>query len=218
MATNNYLVTHSGIRFDLLNPTVEQVDLDDILFALSNLNRYTGHVGPYSVLEHTIHVADCVRKLFYEINPSWYWTTQIATQEALIHDMAEAYTGDISTPMKQLLGPAFCEVEARINRVIRQKFEIPDVPEIPDGCFSERVPAPQLRRTGHAYRIMQQADEMVTHAEALHFLGKDQADWATKPWPRFRPFGPRYYYQRKSVSAFDYQKSVFMRLWEYCRS
>lgn len=202
MATNNYLVTHSGIRFDLLNPTVEQVDLEDILFALSNLNRYTGHVGTYSVLEHTIHVAHCVQELFHEINPSWYWTTQIATQEALIHDMAEAYTGDISTPMKQLLGPAFCEVEARINQVIRQKFDLPEISEIP----------------GHAYGIMQQADEMVTHAEALHFLGKDQADWATKPWPRFRPFGPRYYYQRKPVSAFSYQKSMFMHLWEDCRS
>jgi len=199
MSVNNFLVTHSGIRFDLLNPTVDQVDLEDILFALSNLNRYTGHVGPYSVLEHTIHVAHCVQELFHEINPSWYWTTQIAIQEALVHDMAEAYTGDISTPMKQLLGPAFCEVEARINKVIRQKFDLPEIP-------------------GHESRIIRQADEMVTHAEALHFLGKDQADWATKPWPRFRPFGPRYYYQRKPVSAFDYQKSMFTHLWEDCRS
>ena len=46
--------------------------------------------------------------------------------EALMHDAAEAYTGDVGTPMKVALGPVFREIEHRIERVIRAKYGLPE--------------------------------------------------------------------------------------------
>lgn len=82
-----WIQTRSGQRFDLVHPTSAMVVLDDIAHALSLMNRYTGHtVMPYSVAQHSIFVA-----LHVSDNARPY---------ALLHDAEEAYTGDLSSPMK----------------------------------------------------------------------------------------------------------------------
>jgi len=85
------IVTYTGKIFDLLNPKPEMVCIEDIAHSLSNLCRYTGHVRKfYSVGEHSILMAlsdkcpgDPISKL--------------------LHDAAEAYIGDIASPLKRRL-------------------------------------------------------------------------------------------------------------------
>ena len=68
--------TYRG-KFNLLDPRAEDVSIEDIAHALTNLCRYNGHCRPfYSVAEHCVHVADLCR-------PELHYA-------ALLHDAAEA--------------------------------------------------------------------------------------------------------------------------------
>jgi len=110
--TKPYMLTASGKHFDLLDPKPEQVDHRDIFAAISKLCRFTGHCNEsYTVGQHSLLVMSLVPSEF--------------RFEALMHDAAEAYTGDIGTPMKIALGPAFREIEHRIETVVREKYGLP---------------------------------------------------------------------------------------------
>jgi hypothetical protein len=93
------------------------VRIEDIAWALSNLCRYTGHCSPfYSVAQHSIMVASLV--------PS-----ELALA-ALLHDAAEAYLGDWSSPLKALLrknavaAAHIREVEEGIDSAISRRFGV----------------------------------------------------------------------------------------------
>ena len=105
-----WLQTASGGRLDLLQPRPEDIDLVDVAHALGNLCRYAGHSRDfYSVAQHSVlvsetpEVADCRR-------------------EALMHDAAEAFTGDCIRPLKRLLGADFASVEERVERAVAECF------------------------------------------------------------------------------------------------
>lgn len=109
--SNHWIQTRSGIRFDLLEPTVDMVDILDIAHALSNICRYTGHVRfPYSVAQHSVLVSD-------QLPPE-------LRLQGLLHDATEAYVGDVATPLKRLL-PDYERIEARIWGVIAARFRLP---------------------------------------------------------------------------------------------
>jgi len=85
--------TFSGRRFDLLNPDPAQVAIGDIARSLSYLVRFDGHTRePYTVAEHSLHVAWLVR-FSGPLNAPLEWC-------ALHHDSREAYVGDMVQPMK----------------------------------------------------------------------------------------------------------------------
>lgn len=110
--TKPYMLTASGKHFDLLDPKPEQVDHHDIFAAISKLCRFTGHCSEiYTVGQHSLLVMSLVPDEF--------------RFEALMHDAAEAYTGDVGTPMKVALGDTFREVEHRIEAVVREKYDLP---------------------------------------------------------------------------------------------
>lgn len=110
--TKPYMLTASGKHFNLLDPKPEQVDHNDIFAAISKLCRFTGHCSEiYTVGQHSLLVMSLVPEEF--------------RFEALMHDAAEAYTGDVGTPMKVALGPAFRELEHRIEAVVREKYGLP---------------------------------------------------------------------------------------------
>jgi len=88
---NTKIVTYTGKLFDLLNPVPEMVCIEDIAHSLSLICRYTGHTKEfYSVAQHCTLMAECTQ-LFG--NPL----------ARLLHDAAEAYIGDMSSPWKQML-------------------------------------------------------------------------------------------------------------------
>jgi len=110
--TKPYMLTASGKHFDLLDPKPEQIDHCDIFASISKLCRFTGHCNEtYTVGQHSLLVMSLVPGEF--------------RLEALMHDAAEAYTGDIGTPMKVALGPSFREIEHRIEAVVRAKYGLP---------------------------------------------------------------------------------------------
>lgn len=105
----SWIETHTGKKFEFLNPTPEMVCIEDIAHALSNLCRYGGHSSRfYSVAEHCLlceeladhdGCADSIRLL------------------ALTHDASEAYCQDVVRPLKGLL-PGYKAIEGQVEAVV----------------------------------------------------------------------------------------------------
>lgn len=103
-----WINTLSGKHLDFTNISPDSICIEDIAAALSNICRFTGHLEEfYSVAQHSVRVS-------YLVPPEF-------ALEALMHDAAEAYCNDISSPLKALL-PEYRVIEDRIEAVIRSKF------------------------------------------------------------------------------------------------
>lgn len=84
----SWILTRSGRKFDLANPTADMVDPTDIAHSLSMQCRFNGHTRAfYSVAQHCYLVADLV--------PAEHQLP------ALLHDATEAYVGDLVRPLKE---------------------------------------------------------------------------------------------------------------------
>ncbi|MGV1766073.1 hypothetical protein [Rhizobium rhizogenes] len=99
----------SGNWFDLLDPWNSSFTIDDIAQGLSNICRFSGQCRRfYSVAEHSVYVSE---------------TVKCFKLEALLHDAAEAFIGDITRPLKQLL-PQYKEIEANVEDAIYRRFNL----------------------------------------------------------------------------------------------
>ena len=108
----DWLQTFSGLKYWPADPRAEDVNLQDIAHALSMLCRYTGHVDRfYSVAEHSWHVS--------------YLVSKPNALAGLLHDATEAYTNDISRPLKRSL-PEYQQLENLNWLAIAQAFGLPD--------------------------------------------------------------------------------------------
>lgn len=97
---NPEIGTYSGNIFNYENITENSICIEDIAHSLSLICRYTGHVRKfYSVAEH------CYRMSIEDL-PG----TPISR---LMHDSAEAYIGDINSPLKRLLSIGVCDCSIR---------------------------------------------------------------------------------------------------------
>lgn len=102
--------TNDGHYFNILEPCPSTISIQGIAHALSHICRFTGHVSQfYSVAQHSIMASLIV--------PS------DMAREALLHDAAEAYIGDVSTPLKMLL-PEYKAIEKNVERVIAERFAL----------------------------------------------------------------------------------------------
>jgi 5'-deoxynucleotidase YfbR-like HD superfamily hydrolase len=103
-----YISTRNGRRFYPLAPRAEDVDIEDIAHGLAHQCRFNGQTASfYSVAQHSLMVAEIVPRRL-----------RLA---ALLHDAAEAYLGDMVTPLKAMF-PEFAAMEARILTVIGRRF------------------------------------------------------------------------------------------------
>jgi hypothetical protein len=118
-----YIATYTG-RFHPFDPQPQDVRIDDIAHSLSSLVRYTGHgAAPYSVAEHSVHIARWLRGAGYDVD------TQLA---GLLHDAPETLSGfgDVARPSKSR-APIIKETEDAIyRRAIAPTFGLsPDIPD-----------------------------------------------------------------------------------------
>lgn len=87
----DWMQTFSGVQFYLMDPRPEDVSIRDIAHHLSLLCRYNGAVAYfYSVAEHSVALS--------------YVVPAHLAMQALMHDAAEAYTGDPTRPLKNNIG------------------------------------------------------------------------------------------------------------------
>ena len=109
----DWMQTYSGRQFWPLDPRPDEVCIEDIAHALSNMCRFAGHVREfYSVAEH------CVRVSW--LAPDHDRMIAIA---ALLHDATESYVVDVPRPLKRFL-PGYREIEDRVARCIEVAFDL----------------------------------------------------------------------------------------------
>ena len=109
MATGPQIMLQSGAWFDILDPGSCAFTIEDIAHGLAHTCRYAGQCQDfYSVAEHSIHVSTMCEE---------------AKLEALLHDAAEAFIGDVTRPLKQLL-PDYKRIEKAVEKAVFERFNL----------------------------------------------------------------------------------------------
>lgn len=105
-----YVSTFLGNRFFLTSPHIDDVAIEDIAHGLAYQCRFNGQTSAfYSVAQHSLMVMSLVPDSLHF--------------QALLHDAAEAYLGDMVKPLKQLF-PQFSVIESRVMDIIGQRFAV----------------------------------------------------------------------------------------------
>lgn len=111
MRRGYFMQTRSARKFYLRSPSPDDVCIEDIAHALSQICRFTGHTSEfYSVAEHCVHVS----RLVQPHHALW----------GLLHDAPEAYIGDISWPLKKELGDSIGVIEYGVEQVVQAAFGV----------------------------------------------------------------------------------------------
>jgi 5'-deoxynucleotidase YfbR-like HD superfamily hydrolase len=111
--------TVSGRFVSPLHSTVDDIEINDIAWALSRISRFAGHTIteiPYNVAQHSLFVCNMIEHE-YSNNPR-------LALFGLLHDAAEAYIGDIPSPIKRINGlhEVFKRLENRLLDMIFVKY------------------------------------------------------------------------------------------------
>jgi hypothetical protein len=103
--------TFTGKEFYIEDPRTEDICIEDIAHALAFTCRFNGHsLKFYSVAQHSVLV-------------SLVLPEELAFA-GLLHDAAEAYAGDVVSPLKPSLGVVYAEIEQRLTIAIGQRFSV----------------------------------------------------------------------------------------------
>ena len=122
LRTPGVLRTLAGRYIDLNNLKEEDVHPEDIAWGLGRTLRYGGHIAQdYHVAEHCIVMS--------------YAVPEEHALEALLHDAAESYMGDIIWPVKALF-PDVSQFEDQLLHVIMNRFGV----ETPTAQFAGSDP------------------------------------------------------------------------------
>lgn len=156
---------YTGHLVDPWDLKPEQVELDDLAFALSNECRYAGHVPFYCVAQHSIIV-------------SQYFTDPLTRFAALFHDAEEAYFKDMPSPIKHRpeMQP-YVDASKRAHRVIFQSLGL---------WIGQTLDYDALMA------VVKPLDNEVYNRERLSFHGRLSTDDKNfiRPWPAGRAFIP----------------------------
>jgi len=149
MATD-YIQTFTGKSFYPLEPRAEDICIEDIAHALSNICRYTGHCKFfYSVAQHSVLVADILKTQGYSKETQFH---------GLMHDGTEAYLCDIAKPVKNEI-PHYVEHEKKLETLIFDVFKINY------DCWDAAVEA------------VHRADQIALATEIKYLMNNPKWDW-----------------------------------------
>lgn len=109
--TGPFIQLRSGQYIDLRDPDYSEVQIEELAHSLAHLCRYTGHTKHfYSVAEHC-----WIASIFGDPDHAL---------EILLHDLAEAVLGDVSSPLKSLL-PDYKRMEKIHEERLAERFGVP---------------------------------------------------------------------------------------------
>jgi len=115
MTRGNAILTYTNTMFYPLAPRADEVKLEDIAHALSQMCRANGHFKTfYSVAQHSISCAKEAKARGLSDR------MQLA---CLLHDASEAYISDITRPVKCYLDE-YRKMEEHLQKVVYEKFGI----------------------------------------------------------------------------------------------
>lgn len=105
---NRWIDTYTGVHFDCWNIKQDDIRIHDIGVALGNVCRFSGHTPwHYSVAQHSLLMSYQVPERF--------------ALEALLHDAAEAYMGDVPAPIRSGLS-CYNAVMELVEAAIASKY------------------------------------------------------------------------------------------------
>lgn len=114
-----YTTTRGGRKFVFTNPEGHDYNANDIAHSLSNICRYGGASRyHYSVAQHSVLMAELAYAM--TLDP-------VFALDCLFHDAAEAYIGDLPTPIKVQM-PKYRQIEDRIDAALRKHFRAHHIP------------------------------------------------------------------------------------------
>lgn len=105
------IALHSGAYYHFLEPEKSDYTIEDVAHNLSKIDRFAGASAyQYSVAQHSINASRLVSEEF--------------ALEALLHDGAEAFFGDMTTHLKALC-PDYKALLHRGERELAHRFGVP---------------------------------------------------------------------------------------------
>lgn len=105
-----HISTYLGNRLNLTEPDVKDVAIEDIAHGLAFQCRFNGQTREfYSVAQHSLMVMSLVGE---ELKLT-----------ALLHDAAEAFLGDMVTPLKRMI-PGYADIETVVLKTIGDRFGV----------------------------------------------------------------------------------------------
>lgn len=117
MASTNTNECYTGTFINLLTPDPDDIHIMDISTHLSRMCRFGGAPFEfYSVAEHSVLVSYLLEYDRHEPLIQLY---------GLLHDAHEAYIGDITTPVKRLLGASYPSLRDGMDVAIANRFALP---------------------------------------------------------------------------------------------
>lgn len=106
--------TYTGHYFNFEHIEQNTVTVNDVAKGLSNVCRFAGQCEEhYSVAQHSVLVSQIVAKL----GGNWK-----AIFGGLMHDVSEAFLGDITSPLKREIGALYKPLEERTQRWLEQRL------------------------------------------------------------------------------------------------
>lgn len=178
LITGPTIALYSGNYFDFEDPFRTPPTIEDIAHGLSMTCRYGGQCPSfYSVAEHSVLAS-------YIVEPRFAY-------DALMHDAAEAFTGDMVKPLKEML-PDFKEVEDRVERAISFFFGVSN-------------PLPQKVKTADVQMLVLEKDQLMHNTDDwVWTAGIEKPHIALQFWTPFeakRQFLARFNELREPESA-----------------
>jgi hypothetical protein len=153
----------SGRRLDLLNPSPNDIEIEDIAHGLARVARWNGQTlgkHAFSVAQHAL----VVEEIASGRNPHWPPSWRLA---ALLHDASEYVVGDLISPFKNAIGLNYKAFELRLLAAIHVRFGLPK--ELPQAIQSEIKACDRIAAFYEATRLAGFAEH-----EGIIFFGQPE--------------------------------------------